>query len=274
MFVRPIYLLRGIDSRNATPMISPYGTLVVRTLQMDMAKNSKCTNAKLLAPDASSSRRGEMAPLRYADFKPQTQISDCEFTSVQTVVGIELTASEREIINLCLKEYEYFRVLRQRGEGLSLKKALLELEASTERYIDSIEAVTKEPGHIWEQLLGDSGANVTCLPALLAKCRVLNRRVARAGRKKDFHLDSLLLKLDDIFQAAKSRTGENGRGTGFLRFAFEVTKFLPQGIRPHSRTSLERRWERLRREMKESRRRVHMWVGEPCPGLARSWFGM
>jgi hypothetical protein len=213
-----------------------------------------------------------MPTLNIADFQSQTRISESVFARLESEGRIRLSLGQRAAIGQALKEYEFLRVLQKAGEGATLKKMLLKLQASTEKFIESIQAVSNEPGHIWEYLLGESSAEVSRLRFLLAKCKELNRRIARPGPKKNFFLDSLLSRLAAIYLQAGGR-GTTSKDGPFLRFAFEASKCLPQRFRPHSKGALGVRWGRVRNTQKKSQGRVHMWVGGPYPALAKPWFG-
>jgi hypothetical protein len=158
-----------------------------------------------------------MATPKFAEFKPQTRMSAVDYARLESAGRLRLNDQQRAHIENALIRYEFLRVLKEAGEGAALRKALLALEARTEKLIESIQAVTNEPGHIWEYLLAESGAHVSNLPHLLDKCRELNRRVARRGPKADFFLGSLLSQLADIFEEAtgkkrpsRTRTEEGG----------------------------------------------------------------
>ena len=219
-----------------------------------------------------------MATLKFADFKSETRISDSNFALLEAAGGVQLTPEQRAAIRVALKEYEFLRVLKDAGEGKALKKALVMLQARTQNFIAGIDAVTGEPGHIWEYLLAESGAEVTRLRPLLAKCKELNRRVAKPGRKKDFYLDSLLSRLADIYMQAGGRgtSVSHGEGSGgrFLSFSFAALQHLPERFRPYpnktNKGALGVRWERVRLGAKP---RVHMWIGGPYPLLAKPWYG-
>jgi hypothetical protein len=180
---------------------------------------------------------------------------------------------EREV-----KEYEFLRSLEESGVGTAHKKALLKLEATTEKFIESIEAVTNKPGHIWEYLLAESGAEVSGLPSLVTTCKELNKRVGRSGRKRDVFLDRLLSRLADIFLQAGGRSinishgAKTGRGGRFLEFAFAALERLPRQYRPQSKYALGVRWERILKNQKTGEMRAYTWVGRPHPSSAKPWF--
>jgi hypothetical protein len=217
-----------------------------------------------------------MAPLKFADFKPQTKVSDSDYARLESEGGLRLTPGRRADIENALIRYELLRDLKEAGEGVALKEALITLEAGTEKFIESIQAVTNEPGHIWEYLLAESGAHVSNLPRLLNKCRELNRRVARRGPKADFFLGSLLSQLADIFEEATGKRATishaNGRGGRFLGFAFAATECLPKKFQPQSKDALGGRWDRERKARKKEKFRSLMWIGGPYPALAKLWF--
>jgi hypothetical protein len=217
-----------------------------------------------------------MAIPKFADFKPQTRITDRDFGLLESEGGIRLSPEQRLTIANALREYEFLRVLKEEGEGEILKKALRILEARTGKFIEGIQAVKNEPGHIWEYLLAESDAKVSGLQALLTKCKELNKKVARRGRKKDFFLDSLLLKLADVFlRAGGKKTGISKgapeRGGLFLRFAFAATNCLPKKFNL-TKEGLGNRWERIRKAQRTQKVHVHMWVGGPHPASAKPWY--
>jgi hypothetical protein len=219
-----------------------------------------------------------MAKVKFADFKSQTRISDEDFDLFESVGKVRLSTEQRIAIGNALREYEFLRVLKETGEGAALKHALQTLQARTERFIESIQAVRNEPRHIWEYLLAESGAEISGLHLLLAKCKELNKQVARKGRKRDFFFESLLSKLADIFQQAKGRgtsvsKSAGGKGSRFLSFAYAATNCLPETFRSHSKGALSTRLDRLRKAEKKEKGRVHMWVGGAHPSSAKPWFG-
>jgi len=181
-----------------------------------------------------------MAARRYADYEPQTNISDEDCVALQQRGAIKLTRKQCSSIETVLREYEHLSSLRRRGEGKTLKKALRELEAGASTPFKGVEAVQNEPGHIWEYLLDRSNAEFSCLGAFLEECKKLNQSVTRRGHPKDHFLDSLLWRLADIFEEATGRkatvstgaseTGASERGGRFLKFASAAVEFLPKRI--------------------------------------------
>lgn len=213
-----------------------------------------------------------MSKPRFADFRPETMLTAADFNVLEESGQIKLNPALRSRLQRELQEYEFFRVLEERGEGKSLKEALRRLEKRIEQTIEGIAAVTREPGHMWEYLLAESGAEVSCLPALLATCKKENQRIGRSGRKRGFFLDRLLSQLAAVFQEAdggdiKISTKRGEKGGNFLKFAFEAGKRLPPRFRPQSKNALATRWARMHIE-----RRTYSWVGRPYPALAKPWF--
>jgi hypothetical protein len=219
-----------------------------------------------------------MTQQKFADFEPQTMLSDSDFDVFESKGRVRLSPEHRAAVERELKEYEFLRFLEERGVGTAHKKALLKLEAMTEKFVGSIEAVRNKPGHIWEYLLAESGAEVSGLPSLLTKCKELNKRVARSGRKRDMFLDRLLSRLADIFLQAGGRStnishgAKAGRGGHFLEFAFAVLEHLPRQYRPQSKNALGVRWERILKNQKSGKMRAYTWVGRPHPSSAKPWF--
>jgi hypothetical protein len=218
-----------------------------------------------------------MAIPRFADFKSEMKISDGDFALLESQGNVRLSPEQRSTIEHALKVYEFFRALKEAGDGAALKEALRRLQRTTESFIESMQAVANEPGHILEFLLAESDADVSRLPYLLAKCNDLNQQVARPGRKKDFFLDSLLSRLAQIFLQAGGRGtsvshGATGPGGPFLRFAFAATKLLPKKLQPHSEAALGARWNRIRQILRTEKVRAHMWIGGPHPASAKPWF--
>ncbi len=96
-----------------------------------------------------------MPRLEYADFAPETRLSDEDFATLEREGHIQLDLQRRAVVERALQDYEFFLLLKEAGEGTTLKKALRELETNTEKFIASLETVRKEPGHIWNMLLGE-----------------------------------------------------------------------------------------------------------------------
>jgi hypothetical protein len=224
-----------------------------------------------------------MPRTRYSDFKPQTLLSGEDFVTLEKAGRIKLDLQRRAVIERALQEYEFFHLLKEAGEGTALKKALLALETNTAKFISSLEAVKSEPGNIWHLLLGESGVDPLPLPVLLAKCRELNDKVkSRSGPKKDFFLDSFLMKLANVFESLERPTGvshgarkDGAAGKGrFIAFASAALARLPERFRNptrHSEKALAPRWDRIRK-IRASRRGVpYGWIGGPYPGLTKPW---
>jgi hypothetical protein len=87
-----------------------------------------------------------MTQQKFADFEPQTMLSDSDFDVFESKGRVRLSPEHRAAVERELKEYEFLRFLEERGVGTAHKKALLKLEATTEKFIESIEAVTKQAG--------------------------------------------------------------------------------------------------------------------------------
>lgn len=206
-----------------------------------------------------------MARTKYADFQPETRLSNGDFEAFQKEGNVQFDLQQRAAIERTLRDYEFFRQLTEAGEGTTLKKALIALAKDTKKLIATLEAVRSEPGNVWDMLLGESGVDPSRLPVLLAKCEELNQRVAKRGRKQDFFVGSLLSNLAEIYKRARGRIG----GPRFLAFAYAACQRLPQRFRPHSEGALKSRWGRVRVELRGGTGRAYTWVGGPYPGLRR-----
>ena len=212
--------------------------------------------------------------MKHSDFTPNTILSEAQFQALEQAGAIQLTANQRAAVQGALQEYEFFRKARASGEGSKLKTALVSLQSKFEGVLAQIEVVRSEPGHIWEYLAAESEVDcdkeISRLTSLLTQASILNQRIGRAGRKRDYFLESLLSSLAET-STAISRGSKPERGGRFLEFAYTAVRTLPRPFNAVSKDGLGGRWERIRRQ-KRSGGRAYMWVGGPHPAAAKPWF--